>query len=123
MVQTGNYNIAWYSANSDSFIRGSFCQRSENLGCIPRWGQAQAWPCWWQWTPFTWNDAYQVHRSASPYFTPDETSLADEVAPPESEYLDTLPGSAWYYLVLAEQDGLAVSSKRTARFQYSLAVP
>ncbi len=74
-----------------------------------------------KWTHFAWNDAYEVHRSASPYLTPDETTLVETINPPASAYLDTLPGGAWYYVIRAVKNGLGVNSNRTGKFQFTLA--
>lgn len=73
-----------------------------------------------KWVHFAWNDVYEVHGSASPYFTPDETSLIEDVNPPESEYLDTLPGQERYYVIRAKENGLGVNSNRTGKFQFDL---
>jgi hypothetical protein len=122
---SGDAKLAWWATNDSSSQRPDVfgacrLEGPQQLHVVPT---AQGADVLLQWTHFAWNDIYAVHRSASPYFTPDATTLVDDVTPPESEYLDTLPGSAWYYLVRAEQDGLAADSNRTARFQYNLAVP
>lgn len=76
-----------------------------------------------KWAHFAWNDAYEVHRSADPYFEPDETTRVDEVTAPESQYSDTTSGSTWYYVVRAKEGGLGMASNRTGRFQFDLSVP
>ncbi|NLF12754.1 MAG: hypothetical protein GX597_13280 [Anaerolineaceae bacterium] len=76
-----------------------------------------------KWAHFAWNDAYEVHRSADPYFEPDATTLVDEVPAPESQYPDAAPGNALYYVVRARQSGLGIPSNRTGRFLFDLAVP
>lgn len=72
-----------------------------------------------QWTRFAWNDGCEVHRSTSPYFTPDETTRVATINPPASEYLDT-SGSSRYYVIRAVEAGFGVNSNRTGRFQFDL---
>lgn len=76
-----------------------------------------------EWAHFAWNDSYEVHRSASPYFEPDTTTRVDEVPAPESQYPDTPSGGSWYYMVRAKESGLGIASNRTGRFLFDLAAP
>ncbi len=47
-----------------------------------------------KWTHFAWNDAYEVHRSASPYFTPAEgTRLRRSLRPATSIPIRRLPAA------------------------------
>ena len=46
-----------------------------------------------QWAHYPWNTAYEVHRSDSPYFTPDNTTSIKVISSSESGYLDTPPDS------------------------------
>ena len=77
-----------------------------------------------KWTHFAWNDAYEVHRSASPYFTPAEGTRLQTVAAPGDQYPDSpAAGGPWFYIVRARQDELGVTSNRTGKFQFDLTVP
>jgi len=76
-----------------------------------------------EWAHFAWNDAYEIHRSASPYFEPDATTLVDEVPAPESQYPDAASIGTTYYVVRARQSGLGIPSNRTGRFQFDLTAP
>ena len=77
-----------------------------------------------KWTHFAWNDAYEVHRSASPYFTPAEGTRLQTVDAPGDQYPDSpAAGGPWYYLIRARQDELGVTSNRTGKFQFDLTVP
>lgn len=76
-----------------------------------------------EWAHFAWNDAYEVHRSASPYFEPDTTTRVDDVPAPESQYPDTPSGGSWYYMVRAKESGLGIASNRMGRFLFDLAAP
>jgi len=76
-----------------------------------------------QWPHYSWNTAYEVHRSASPYFTPGVTTRVDIVPAPGHQYPDTPPPGAWYYLIRAIQNGLGVDSNQTGKFDFSLSAP
>jgi hypothetical protein len=76
------------------------------------------------WAHPAWYALYEVHRSAAPYFTPDETTKLGEVNAFDSEYLDTPPDNgAWYYLVRISESRLVANSNRTGRFQFDLSTP
>jgi len=77
-----------------------------------------------RWTHYSWATLYEVHRGASPCFTPDDTTIVEVVRSSESAYLDTPPDSApWYYLVRATESGLGSNSNRIGRLIYGLVVP
>ena len=77
-----------------------------------------------KWTHFAWNDAYEVHRSDFPYFTPDAGTRLQTVYAPGDQYPDSpAAGGPWFYVIRAREEGLGVNSNRTGKFQFDLAVP
>jgi hypothetical protein len=75
-----------------------------------------------KWTHFAWNDAYEVYRSGSPYFTPDETSHVGDVTPRERVSRHPV-GQHTVLPDPRQQNGLGVISNRTGKFQFDLTVP
>ena len=117
--------IAWWatedgSAQEPGLFGAGRLEGPEKVAVVP---SPQGTGVLLQWTHYAWNDVYEVHRSASPYFVPDAGTLLDTVASPESQYPDAVSGSAWYYVVRAKESGLGVASNRTGRFQFDLTVP
>lgn len=72
------------------------------------------------WTHFAWNDAYEVHGSADPYFAPDETTLLADISAPASEFFAVPPDPVQYFVVRAEEEGLGADSNRTGLFRFTL---
>jgi hypothetical protein len=121
---SGDAEIAWRAmvASSAQVPTAFGAGRLEGPEALHVYATTQGTGVLLKWTHFAWNDAYEVYRSASPYFTPDGAAVVT-VYPPDHEYLDTLLGSAWHYLIRARQDGLGVTSNRTGKFQFDLTVP
>jgi hypothetical protein len=72
-----------------------------------------------KWAHFAWNETYEVHRGASPYFTPDDGTKLTEVAAPGSEYTDGTAGTA-FWVVRAAVNELGGNSNRVGRFEYAV---
>jgi hypothetical protein len=75
------------------------------------------------WTHYAWNEAYEVHRSAVPYFAPGSGTPVADVPAPAEEFVDYSADAAAYYVVRAREDTAGVSSNRVARFAFSLVRP
>ena len=76
------------------------------------------------WTHQTANGAYEVHRGATPFFTPGSTTPLKTVFAPANSYIDEStagnPDENHFYLVRAKCGALWGDSGRTGEFSYRL---
>ena len=123
---SGDAKIAWWATDDSSpqypYLFGA--GRLEGPQAMQVRATTQGTGVLLKWTHFAWNDAYEVHRSASPYFTPAEGTRLQTVAAPGNQYPDSpAAGGPWFYIVRARQDELGATSNRTGKFQFDLTVP
>ena len=118
--------MAWWATagNSEPYPNAFGAGRLEGPQKLSVAAAAQGTGVLLKWTHFAWNDAYEVHRSDSPYFTPDAGTRLQTVYAPGNQYPDSPPaGGPWFYVIRAREEGLGVNSNRTGKFQFDLAVP
>jgi len=56
------------------------------------------------WTYGTTVDHFNIYRSTDPYFTPDVSNLLGSVTYPITEYIDSVTGEKFFYIIKAELD-------------------